>query len=79
MTQTFPELVEMYGKCPVMQQKKEMESNCIMPHQSHRMSAPSKDRLCRETMMMNQTLFSNQLLKLRGKDQPPHHGESCHP
>ena len=68
MKQTFPELAEMCGKCPVMQQKKTMESNCIcfikvieclqyLARQGQAMQGDTNDE-------------SNfvQLLKVRGKD-----------
>ena len=70
MKQTFPELAEMCGKSPVMQQKKTMESNRIcfikvieclqyLARQGQVMKGDTDDE-------------SNfiQLLKLRGKDQP---------
>ena len=69
MKQTFPELAEMCGKCPVMQQKKAMESNRIcfikvieclqyLAQQGQAMQGDNDD----ESNLI-------QLLKLRGKDQ----------
>ena len=57
---TFPELAEMCGKCPVMQQKRQWSLTVYASSKSLNVCSilPSKDRLCMVIPMMNQTLFS---------------------
>ena len=72
MKQPFPELAEMCGKCPVMQQKRQWSLTVYASSKSLNICSTFAVSRQRQAMQGDTDDESNfiQLLKLRGKDQP---------